>query len=96
MPSNYTLAASPTTVSPGGTSQITVGMTLAPPVSVDVALNLQGNSAVAHTSVSIPGETFPTIKLAGDPTIVAGDYVLTASAGTLTATSDPKVFTLHE
>jgi hypothetical protein len=95
MPSNIKLTASPTTVAPGGTAQITVAMTLAAPVTVHVALS-QGTSQVAGADVTIPGETFPAIKLAGDPSITASDYVLATDVGTLTATSDPKVFTLHE
>lgn len=99
MPSNYGLAANPTSVPAGGTSQITVSMTLDPgsaEVPVTVTLQRDGG-AVASTHLTIPGaggEAFPAIKLAGEPSQV-GDLVLVTDVGALSRTGDPATFTLQ-
>lgn len=99
MPSNYGLAANPASIPAGGTSQITVSMSLDPgSVDVPVTVTLQRDGgALASAHLTIPGsggEAFPAIKLAGEPA-QAGDYVLATDVGSLSRTPDQAVFTLH-
>lgn len=95
MASNFSLSANPSTVNPGGTSTITVSVDLRPEQDLTVKLEQDGN-LLASAPLMIPAEQFPAIKLAGDQTITAGDYVLSTDLGSLAATSDPAVFTLTE
>ena len=93
MPTNFAVTANPTTVNLGGTSTITVTCTLNPGGTVTITLDM-GTTQEASTSVTIPAEQFPTIKLAGDPTITSTDLVLATSQGTLTKTGQG-VYTLQ-
>ena len=93
MPTNFAVTANPSTVNLGGTSTIDVTCTLNPGGTVTITLDL-GTSQEASTAVTIPAEAFPTIKIAGDPSITASDYVLATSQGTLTQTGEG-VYTLQ-
>ena len=93
MPTNFAVTANPATVNAGGTSTIDVTCTLHPGALVTVTLAL-GATQEASTEVTIPAETFPVIKLAGDTTIGPTDLVLSASQGTLMQTGEG-VYTLQ-
>lgn len=93
MATNFAITANPATVNAGGTSTIDVTCTLNPGGTVTITLN-QGTTQEAHTSVTIPAESFPVIKLAGDTTITPTDLVLSTSQGTLHQTGEG-VYTLQ-
>lgn len=93
MATAFKLAASPTTVNTGGTATINVTCTLDPGGPVTVTLT-KGGTQQASVIVTLPAESFPAIKLAGDSTITPADFVLATDHGSLTKQSDG-VYTLQ-
>ncbi len=91
------MATNPTltyALQPDGTYQVTVAFDLRRPVTAHLTLSLDGGPST-ELDINDPGEPFPAVKIAGDPTIdTAVDWVLGTDAGTITATADQGVFSL--
>lgn len=87
MATSPTVTVSPATIPFGGTAVATVAFALASARDVTVTLTDgdQSGSGVVHVN----GEPFPDIKVAGDPTIVPADWVISSDDPTAVLTPDP-------